>query len=187
MTTLQLVRSTAPAIEQSVSLDEILVRHARMEDAPAIHRLIATHQAEGHLLPRTIDDVTRRAERFVVACAGDEVIACGELAPLSHRVAEIRSLVVDRAARGRRLGNQIVDTLTRRAERLGFEQLCVFTHEPRYFIRFGFSIVPHTWVPDKIAVDCHSCALFRSCGQFAMLKDLAAPARSQRDASFLLG
>ena len=37
----------------------------------------------------------------------------------------------------------------------------------------GFSIVPHTWVPEKIAVDCHRCPLFRKCGQSAVVLSLA--------------
>jgi hypothetical protein len=33
----------------------------------------------------------------------------------------------------------------------------------------GFSIVPHTWVPEKIARDCTSCSQFRRCGQQALV------------------
>jgi hypothetical protein len=46
--------------------------------------------------------------------------------------------------------------------------LCAFTHEPSHFVRMGFTIVPHVWVPEKIARDCTSCALFRTCGQYAV-------------------
>ena len=36
----------------------------------------------------------------------------------------------------------------------------------------GFSIVPHTWLPEKIMADCRNCALFRRCEQYAMVTDL---------------
>jgi hypothetical protein len=36
----------------------------------------------------------------------------------------------------------------------------------------GFSIVPHTWLPEKIMADCRHCALFRRCEQYAMVADL---------------
>ena len=39
-------------------------------------------------------------------------------------------------------------------------------------MRRGFSIVPHTWVPEKIAHDCIACPLFRNCGQYAIVLDL---------------
>jgi hypothetical protein len=37
--------------------------------------------------------------------------------------------------------------------------------------------VPHTWVPEKIARDCTSCALFRRCGQHALVLPLTSDAR----------
>ncbi len=41
----------------------------------------------------------------------------------------------------------------------------------------GFTIVPHIWVPEKIAHDCTSCSLFRRCGQHAVTLPLRAGAR----------
>ena len=70
----------------------------------------------------------------------------------------------------------MVDELGRRARRDGFERLCAFAHDARFFVGLGFSIVPHTWVPEKIAHDCAACPLFRSCGQYAMLLELPAVA-----------
>ena len=36
----------------------------------------------------------------------------------------------------------------------------------------GFSIVPHTWRPEKIVHDSASCAAFQSCGQQAVIFSL---------------
>jgi N-acetylglutamate synthase-like GNAT family acetyltransferase len=66
----------------------------------------------------------------------------------------------------------MVDELGRRARREGFDRLTAFAHDPRFFVRLGFSVVPHTWVPEKIAHDCHACPLFRNCGQYAIVLDL---------------
>lgn len=148
------------------------LRTATAADAPQIHALIGRHAEEGRLLPRRLDELTLHADRFVVASARDRVVACGELAPLSLSVGEIRSFVVDEAVRHVGLGQRIVNELRRRARVDGFDRLCAFTHAPSYFAKLGFSIVPHTWLPEKIATDCSACSLFRHCGQFAMLLDL---------------
>lgn len=146
-----------------------VIRQARAGDAPLVHALILANLEAGHLLPRTIGDVTAHAGRFLVAEHHGAVVACGELAPLSREVAEIRSLVVDESQRGRGVGRAIVRGLRERAERDGFETLCVFAHEPAYFARMGFSMVPHSWLPEKIAVDCCACPLFRKCRQIGLL------------------
>lgn len=148
------------------------LRAAVAADAPALHALIAAHLEEGRLLPRTLSELTDHAHRFVVALQGERIVGCAELAPLSKAVAEVRSLVVSSEARQSGLGHRMVDELGRRARREGFERLSAFAHDPRFFVRLGFSIVPHTWVPEKIAHDCHSCPLFRNCGQYAVVLDL---------------
>jgi N-acetylglutamate synthase-like GNAT family acetyltransferase len=156
------------------------LRSAQADEAGQIHALIQEHLEEGHLLPRGLDELTVRAGRFVVAVAGDRVVACAELAPLSGRVAEVRSLVVHDDARHEGLGQQLVHELMRRARLDGFDTLCAFTHGTGFFVRLGFSIVPHHWVREKILVDCQGCPLFRRCGQHAVvlsLRDRRQPAR----------
>jgi amino-acid N-acetyltransferase len=143
------------------------IRRGTLADVPAIVSLISANLEVGHLLPRTAEDVTRRAHRFVVVTRQAEVIGCAELAPLSRAVAEVRSLVVDERFRGRGLGSRIVEVLKRWAVDDGFSTLCAFTHQASHFVRLGFSIVPHQWLPEKIAIDCAGCPRFRACGQYA--------------------
>ena len=151
---------------------QFVLRAAAAADAPALHSLIASHLEEGRLLPRTLDELVIHASRFVVAVAGEHIVGCAELAPLSPEVAEVRSLVVSRDARRLGVGVRMVEELAVRARREGYSRVCAFAHDPAFFVRRGFSIVPHTWVPEKIAHDCNSCALFRNCGQYAIVFEL---------------
>jgi amino-acid N-acetyltransferase len=152
----------------------IELRKGAAADAPAIHSLITANLSAGHLLPRTFEDVESHADRFLVAVSGGTVIGCAELAPLSSEVAEVRSLVVDEASRGQRTGVALVTALADRARELGYVTLCAFTHQPAHFVRLGFSIVPHVWVPEKIAHDCVGCSQFRHCAQYAVSLALRA-------------
>lgn len=154
-----------------------MIRTATPKDAPRIHRLITANIAEGHLLPRTLADVTDHADRFVVATHRRRIVGCAELAPLSSSVAEVRSLVVDGEYRGKGISRKVVDEIRQRGARRGFEQLCAFTHDSAYFTHLGFTVVPHAAVPEKIAQDCRTCALFGQCGQFAVVAELSVPAQ----------
>jgi amino-acid N-acetyltransferase len=146
----------------------VTLRAAVPADVAAIHRLISENVEAGHLLPRTQDELERHAFRFVVAETDAGVVGCAELAPLSPSVAEVRSLVVDQAHRGRHIGPQLVGQVAVCGAAQGFSTLCAFTHEPAHFVRMGFTIVPHVWVPEKITHDCTGCSLFRRCGQYAV-------------------
>ena len=158
----------------------LTLRTADVSDAKKLHALIHTNLEEGHLLPRTLSELTVHAGRFVVALKARRIVGCAELAPLSSHVAEVRSLAVDVSARGGRVGVMIVDELRRRARRAGFEKLCAFTHAPGYFIHMGFSIVPHLWLSEKVFTDCVKCPQFRQCGQYAMVVPLDSAFDAER-------
>lgn len=157
------------------------IRFAARAEAPALFALIESHRAEGHLLPRSLAELDTHAERFVVieeetvdgsGVPSRQITACAELMKLSKHVAEVRSLVVDRHHRGGGTGSELMTALIDAARDAGYSSLCAFTHSPAFFVRQGFSIVPHVWVPEKIQADCTSCVFFRNCEQYAMLLPL---------------
>jgi amino-acid N-acetyltransferase len=151
------------------ALCAVELREARACDVDAIHQLVDDHVGSDHLLPRTREEIASKVARFVVGEADGVVVACAELAPLSAIVGEVRSLVVAEHARGMGVGRLILDALVRHAVSNGHQRLCAFTHGPAYFIRLGFSIVPHLWVPEKVFSDCVGCPSFRACGQHAVV------------------
>ena len=146
----------------------VVLRPASQADASAIHYLVTANVETGHLLPRAIEEISEHISRFVVAEQDGDVVGCAELARLSPSVAEVRSLVVAESLRGRRIGTRLVSELAARGTSAGYETLCAFTHDPSHFVKLGFTIVPHIWMPEKIAHDCTGCALFRRCGQYAV-------------------
>ena len=148
------------------------IRNANRTEAAALHALIEAHRVEGHLLPRSLGELEQHADRFIVIEDAGRVVACAELMKLSGHVAEVRSLVVDREHRGGGIAAELMAALVSAARDAGYLSLCAFTHSPAFFVRQGFSIVPHTWVPEKIQADCTSCAFFRRCEQYAMLLPL---------------
>ncbi len=163
---------TVAASNPSSAADGVVIRSATLVDAVEVHRLISENLETGHLLPRPLNEVHLHVPRFLVAAGPDGVVGCGELARLSPTVAEIRSLVVAEPHRGVGLGRRLLGELVTAARSQGFPTLCAFTHQPRQFVRLGFTIVPHPWVPEKIATDCHTCQWFRHCQQYAVVLDL---------------
>jgi len=100
----------APPVDAS-PVDMTVLRTATLNEAAAVHALIAEHLAEGHFLPRELHEIAVNAHRFVVALQADEAVACAELAPLSHDVSQVRSLIVSHDASSLGVGLQIVDDL----------------------------------------------------------------------------
>jgi N-acetylglutamate synthase-like GNAT family acetyltransferase len=146
----------------------LVIKSASPTQAARLHALIADNVQSGHLLPRTLDEIRLHIPRFVVAMRGRRLAGCADLAALSQKVAEVRSLVVTQSERGNGVGQSLVEELRARARAEGFDKLCAFTHAPAYFAQMGFSIVPHLWLPEKVLGDCVACQMFHRCGQTAM-------------------
>jgi amino-acid N-acetyltransferase len=164
----------------------LTIKRADPAHAPVLHALITANLEEGHLLPRTLEELAIHAERFTIVMRGKKVVGCAELAPLSAQVAEVRSLAVDAKERAKGIGAMLVDDLRRRAHEDGYDKLSAFTHAPGYFSQMGFSIVPHLWVPEKVFTDCVKCPMFRRCGQYAMVIPLDVPATEQPQPAVLV-
>jgi len=167
------------------SRPELTITRASKKQASAVHALITANLEEGHLLPRSLQEITTHADRFTIAMRGRKLVGCAELAPLSRQVAEVRSLAVDAKERGNGVGTLLVDDLRQRAHNDGFDKLSAFTHAPGYFSQMGFSIVPHIWVREKVFTDCVKCEHYRRCGQYAMVTPIDAPATAARPLQFV--
>ena len=150
----------------------VAIRPAGRPDAAAISRLVTANVGPGHLLPRTPEEMVRHVSRFLVATRDGTVLGCGELAPIGESLSEIRSLVVTAESRGAGIGTAVLAALVADARRQGVPRLCAFTHVPHPFVALGFSIVPHTWLQEKIMSDCQGCEWFRRCEQYAVVIEL---------------
>jgi amino-acid N-acetyltransferase len=157
---------------------EVVVRPARPDEADDLFGLIDGNLETGHLLPRPRGEVALHVPRFFVAVSPAGVAGCAELSPLGPTVAEVRSLVVADGFRGRGIGTRLLRELLRAARQQGFPVLCAYVHEPRPFVRLGFAIVPHPWIPEKISINCHACTWFRRCEQYAVVLDLTRERRT---------
>ena len=152
---------------------DVVIRPAKTNEAANLFRLIIDNVETNHLLPRPLKEVVSHLPRFLVASKGSKIFGCAELARLSQRVAEVRSLVVVESLRSQGVGTSLLRSILSMAIQQGYPTLCAFTHDPRPFVKFGFSIVPHYWLPEKISTDCHTCTWFRRCLQYAVVIDLS--------------
>jgi amino-acid N-acetyltransferase len=145
------------------------VRSAILPDAAAIHGLIASHVADGTLLPRSLSELCENIRDFVVAEHDGVVVGCGALHLYGEHLGEIRSLAVRADAQGRGAGTRIVKALLREAHRQRVACVCLFTRIPQFFAACGFAVT-HEALPDKLYKDCRRCARRHACDEIAMIR-----------------
>src|SRR5262249_8417936 len=108
-------------------------RNATLPDAFAIEALISAQVHDGTLLPRSIAEICENIRDFMVVENGGEIIGCGALHLYGQHLAEVRSITVTDAAKGRGGGLLLVRALLKEARRHHVTCICLFTRIPECF------------------------------------------------------
>lgn len=131
------------------------IRPARPADVRAIRALVEPYAAERILLAKEWVGYYEAVQEFLVAevpvsdGATAAVVGCGALHVMWEDLAEIRTLAVDPASRGRRVGHDLVEALLDRARDLGLRRVFCLTFEVEFFRKHGFEEIDGTPVsPD---------------------------------------
>jgi amino-acid N-acetyltransferase len=151
------------------------LRKARIQDVKAVHRLLVDcKEDEGMVLPRSFTQLYSHLRDFFVAVNDEDgqVEGCCALSICWENLAEVRSLVVSREARGQGLGKMLVEACLSEAVALGIYRVFALTDRPLFFARLGFSEVGKDTLPQKVWADCLNCHKFPDCDEVAMVMDM---------------
>lgn len=146
----------------------IKVRRAVLGDMEQIFELVNHYAKEGLMLPRTKDSLVLNLQSIFVAEEGHEILGIASLAILGHDLAEIRSLGVKEAAKGRGIGKVLVKRIIEETELIGIPKLISLTYQVAFFEKCGFEIISKAEMPQKVWTDCIHCPKFPSCDEIAM-------------------
>ncbi|MEU4245258.1 amino-acid N-acetyltransferase [Actinoplanes sp. NPDC026619] len=127
------------------------IRRARTSDIRAIRALVDTYTTDRRLLSKATVTLYESVQEFWVAVdERDRVLGCGALHVMWEDLAEIRTVAVDPAFRGRKLGHQIVARLLDVARELGVRRVFCLTFETSFFGSFGFTEIDGAPVPHTV-------------------------------------
>jgi amino-acid N-acetyltransferase len=130
---------------------DVVIRRARTSDVRAIRDLIDTYTADRRLLSKATVTLYEQVQEFSVAVRDDgEVVGCGALHVMWEDLAEIRTVAVDPAHRGMKIGHRIVSELIDRARDVGVARVFVLTFETSFFGSFGFVEIDGAPVPHAV-------------------------------------
>jgi amino-acid N-acetyltransferase len=127
------------------------IRRARTSDIKAIRALVDAYTADRRLLSKATVTLYESVQEFWVAVDDDgAVLGCGALHVMWEDLAEIRTVAVDPASRGRKIGHKIVSRLLDVARDLGIARVFCLTFETRFFGSFGFTEIDGAPVPHAV-------------------------------------
>ena len=144
---------------------------ATLSDIPAMQALVVSEVKDGVILNRSEDEVATNIRSYVLAKDKGRIVGYTALHVHSKRLAEIRSLIVDEAYRGQKVGQRMVEFTLHEAKELGVEEdVLVLTYLPLFFEKLGFIEINKELIPEhKIWADCIKCIHFPVCNEVALI------------------
>ena len=149
-----------------------MIRHARIPDVKAIHKLLLGYANEGQLLGRSLADIYDALRDFYVYEENGEILGVCALAICWEDLAEVRSLAVMAGQSGRGIGRELVETCLKEARELGLKRVFALTYQPEFFGKLGFSDIEKSELPHKIWTACLNCVKFPDCDELAFAIEL---------------
>jgi amino-acid N-acetyltransferase len=156
-----------------------MIRPATIYDVPRIQEIINSHAELGRMLFKSLAQLYENLRDFAVfeaegdACGpAGAIVGCTALSIIWADLAEVRSLAVDDACRGKGIGRHLVEWTVEEARRLRIRKIMSLTYEQTFFEKLGFQGVEKDTLPLKVWSDCVRCPKRDGCDEIAMVRVL---------------
>jgi amino-acid N-acetyltransferase len=126
----------------------------------------------GLMIHRSLAEAYEHLRDFAVAEVDGEVVGVAGLRIMWANLAELYSLALAPAARGRGLGRALVERMVADAERMQIRRVFALTYEQRFFERCGFEVVDRRTLPLKVWGECIRCPKHECCDEIAVVRTL---------------
>lgn len=118
-----------------------MIRSAKPGDISTIFKLVNQEARHGKILPRTRHNIKKEIATFFVAEEEKQIVGCVQLDIYSKKLAEIRSLVVDKKFRSNGIGSALLRACLKYAKQKGIREVLAVTADIPYFKKHGFKTV----------------------------------------------
>lgn len=147
---------------------------AKLSDIARMQNLVADEVASGIILARSDDEVATNIRSYLLALSDEnELLGYCALHVQNAKLAEIRSLIVNKNARRMGVGRALVNEHLKKACDLELKQVFTLTYQREFFESLGFKEIDKKDLPaQKIWSDCIKCKHFPNCDEIALIIDV---------------
>lgn len=151
----------------------IVYTKAKLSDIAYMQELVKPEVEKGIILFRSSDEIATNIRSYILAKNEDKIVGFGALHFHAADLAEVRSLVISEAFRGKGIGKGVVNTLLEEGVYLGARRVFTLTYQKAFFESVGFHEIPKESLPShKIWADCIKCKHFPVCDEIALIKNI---------------
>ena len=164
-----------------------MIRKAQIKDASKIHRLINSFAKLDLMMPRSLNEIYENIRDFWVSLdKNNKLIGCVALHIVGwDNLAEIRSLAVEKKYQKKGEGRLLIQACLEEAVDLHIDRVFALSYKPKFFKKFGFTIIDKAKLPHKVWAECSNCPKFPDCNEIGLIKKLYPAAKKPRHSGYV--
>ncbi len=144
-----------------------------LSDIDDMQNLVRFDVENGTILFRSDDEIATNIRSYTVAKVDGKIIGFCALHIFSKKLAEIRSIIINKNFRGRHIGQNLIQKMIFEGKKLKVEEIFALTYERDFFQKMDFTEIDKTKLPEqKIWKDCIKCKYFPVCNEIAFIKKI---------------
>lgn len=120
------------------TLTNIIIRTAVEADLAELADFLTPFVEDRKLLPRTFNELQELLPTLFVAEHDGRIVGCAALEIYSWKLAEVRSLAVDKSMQGQGVGRRLVQACLERAREQNILEVMAITSSDAFFMSCGF-------------------------------------------------
>ncbi len=152
---------------------KVIYKKPTLNDIDIMQKLIQPEIESGTILYRSADEIATNIRSYMIAVIDEQIIGFCALHIYSEKLAEIRSIIIDKKYRGMQIGKNLILKLIEEGKILGVRQVFALTYERGFFEKIGFIEIEKEKLPEqKIWMDCIKCKHFPICNEIAFIKQI---------------
>jgi amino-acid N-acetyltransferase len=149
-----------------------MFRKANINDTKDIYLLINNYAQRNLMLPRSLSELYENIRDFFVYEEKGKILGCCALHVVWEDLAEVKSLAVEEAHKGKGIGKRLLFACLDEAKKLKINKIFVLTYEVDFFKKCGFKELDKHQLPHKIWSECLDCVKFPNCEEQALILNL---------------
>ena len=154
-------------------MNDIVYVKPTLLEIEKMQELVRDEVEKGTILYRSPDEMATNIRSYTLAKRGDEIVGFAALHIYSAKLAEVRSLIVEKNSRGRGIGKGLVKAMLEEGKMLKADKVFTLTYEKAFFEKLLFKEIPKETLPEhKIWSDCIKCKHFPICDEIALIKQI---------------
>ena len=151
-------------------MEECTLFKPTLLDIKNMQKLVEVDVQNGNILQRDPNEMATTIRSYTCVKIDDSIVGFVALHIYTTTLAEIRSLIVDKAYRGKGIAKQLILNAIKEAKKLHLNEVLVLTYKKELFQSLGFKEIAKESIPEtKIWADCIKCKHFPICDEISLI------------------